>query len=234
MECEIDVWRARLDSPVASTLCGYETTEGTLGGMPVVVLKTRVGEINAATAITAALARFCPRAVILAGTAGAHRAELVRGDIILGQTVTHIGAYATDPRPAGAGSDLSGWRFFPAELPSDHGRVEGLTLSCDPDLLALAEAVPYCGGALRVGCVGSGDFWNREVDRILFLHKELGTDCEEMESFAAAVACRACGVPFLAVRVISNNELTGEAYEPKTAQACQRFVLDLVKSIKEK
>ena len=36
-------------------------------------------------------------------------------------------------------------------------------------------------------------------------------------------------VPFVGIRVVSNNITNGEPYDTRTADACQRYVLDVVK-----
>jgi adenosylhomocysteine nucleosidase len=33
------------------------------------------------------------------------------------------------------------------------------------------------------------------------------------------------------VRVVSNNIMNGEGYDPKTGEACQEYVLEVVKSV---
>lgn len=41
-----------------------------------------------------------------------------------------------------------------------------------------------------------------------------GSDCEEMEGFAAGQVCKAFGVPFIDIRVLSNSELhPGEEFD---------------------
>ena len=46
--------------------------------------------------------------------------------------------------------------------------------------LALNLSDSYKDGNVWYGRIGSGDIWNREVDRIMYLNKEYNTLCEDM------------------------------------------------------
>jgi len=47
-----------------------------------------------------------------------------------------------------------------------------------------------------------------------------------MEVHSAALICRQYDVPFLGIRIISNTEFSDEEFQPETATACQKFVLN--------
>lgn len=103
----------------------------------------------------------------------------------------------------------------------------------DKDLLAAANAVKdtYTKGKVVEGTIGSADVWNNEVDRIKWFHTKYGTSVEEMEGAAAAQIAKAYDVPFLGIRVLSNNKTNGGKYNPNTAAANQEYVYEVVKSI---
>ena len=75
------------------------------------------------------------------------------------------------------------------------------------------------------GVIASSDIWNSELDRIAWLHDTFGTTAEEMEAASAAQIAAAYGVPFIGIRVISNNITNGGAYDRNTGEVCQAFVL---------
>src|SRR5690606_34561719 len=88
----------------------------------------------------------------------------------------------------------------------------------DPDLLDLAQTaagntpLPAWPGiahepVVHVGAVGSADIWTQHGERIHTLHQLHGSLCEEMEAAAVGQVAAIFGVPFLAVKDISNNEL---------------------------
>ena len=98
------------------------------------------------------------------------------------------------------------------------------------ELLASAHAVKstYTRGKVVEGTIGSGNFWNNEIDRMTWLHTNLGTSVEEMETSSAAMVSDAYGIPFLGVRVLSNNLTNNGKYDPSTAADCQKFVKEIV------
>jgi len=51
-----------------------------------------------------------------------------------------------------------------------------------------------------------------------------------METASAAQIASQMGVPFLGVRVVSDNALIGVPFDPKTAEACAAFVYEAAKS----
>ena len=50
-----------------------------------------------------------------------------------------------------------------------------------------------------------------------------------METAPAAQVAGQSHVPFLGIRVLSNNITNGDAYNGKTAEACQTFVVEVVR-----
>jgi adenosylhomocysteine nucleosidase len=228
---------AALASPAEQQVQGWTFWTGTLGGYPVVISKTQKGMSNAAAATALAIERFHPRAIVNQGTAGGHDAVLRVSDIVIGTASVNIGAFKTDTRGKGDGSDFAGWH------PMDLIRTEGSAgqdpnawvmrrFAGDPALLAAAASVKdrHRTGRVVEGVIGSSDVWNSELDRIQRLHDEYGTTVEEMETSAAAQVAEMSRVPFLGIRVVSNNITNGGLYDGQSATACQQFVLEVVRA----
>ena len=78
--------------------------------------------------------------------------------------------------------------------------------------------------------IGSSEVWNSEIDRIQRFHDQFGTTAEEMETASSAQIAGLFQIPFLGIRVVSNNIVNGEAYDTKTGEACQDYVLEVVKA----
>ena len=51
-----------------------------------------------------------------------------------------------------------------------------------------------------------------------------------MEAAASAQIAGSFQIPFLGVRVVSNNITNGEAYDTRTGEACQDYVSGVVKA----
>ncbi len=236
MPVETDALVAALTGAREEKVQGWSFWSGTIDGHPVVVSKTLKGMTNAAAATALAIERFHPVAIVNQGTAGGHDPALHVGDIVIGLASVNIGALQTGTRARGQGTDFDGWR------PMDLIRTEGSAgqdpnawvmrrFPADTALLAAAKAVAprYPAGVAVEGVIGSSDVWNSERDRIARMHETYGTSVEEMETAAAAQVAAASGVPFLGIRVLSNNITNDGVYSAASAAACQRFVLDVVR-----
>ena len=102
----------------------------------------------------------------------------------------------------------------------------------DEQLLSAARAArgQYRKGKIVEGVIASSEVWNSELDRIQSLHARFGTTAEEMEAASSAQIAGLFEIPFLGIRVVSNNITNGEEYDRKTGEACQEYVYDVVKA----
>ena len=190
------------------------------GALDLVVSRTEIGTIRCAAATALGATAFRPRAVINQGVAGSHREDLHVGDLVVGRSCIHIHDLKTQMRNRGEGSAPFDWEFH---LHDDGQRIFPV-YEADPAWAALFEKAPWQGTRVS-GRLGSGDVFYREIDRILWLRQRAGECCEDMESAAAYEVCARFGVPCVGVRIISNNELTGESYQRTVGERLQRFVL---------
>ena len=147
------------------------------------------------------------------------------GDIVVGESCIHIHNLKTPPRGRGEGYDASEWEFH-----DPYDGAEPLVYASDPVWLARFEAAAYTGGGKASGRLGGGDIFNREHDRILWLREHAGERCEDMESIASYQLCHRFGTPCIGLRIISNNELTGEPYQREVGVRLQSFILDALTS----
>jgi len=240
MDIEVRTLVAALEQPAEEHIQGWTFWSGTIKGVRVVVSKTLKGTANAAAATALAADRYHPIAIINQGTAGGHDPSLHVADIVLGATSVNIGAFKTGSRASGAGSSIAEWR--PLDLIRSDGSAgqdpdawQMHRFAADPDLLAAAQRVKdrYTRGRVVDGVIGSSDMWNSELDRIDRFHHEFGTSVEEMETAAAAQVSALAKVPFLGIRVLSNNITNGDAYDGGTAEGCERFVMEVIQSYAE-
>ena len=223
MDSEMALIRSRMSIEKSYELCGFPVSEGTLNGVPVVAALNQVGMVNTAV-LTTLLAEHCkPCCVLMQGTAGSYCEEHRTGDIILGNVIRNTNCALMRPEDCRRLEQITDGKW-----------TETYCCHSDPELLAIAETVPYERGRIMKGSIASCDFWSFDPDSIREIRERFGSDCEEMESYAAAQACSRLGIPFLGVRVISNNELTGEGFMIDAAAWCQSFVIGIVGAIAEK
>ncbi|MCG8530793.1 MAG: 5'-methylthioadenosine/S-adenosylhomocysteine nucleosidase [Desulfovibrionales bacterium] len=207
---------------------------GELDGYPVVIAKTEIGMTNAAASTLLAIEKFDPAYIINQGTSGGHDPKLHRYDIVLGTTTVNIGAFRTNHGDVKAGVAPEKWIPMSVGFSEDEHSEKGSVLKGDAALLDTAKRVAgaHTKGQVVEGVIGSADQWNRELDRIRWIHEQYGTSVEEMETASAAQVARAYNVPFLGIRILSNSEWhDGETFDPQAGVDCQNYVMTVVKAL---
>lgn len=220
MDCELDVLTEYFVPTKTKTVAGYSFFISTYKGHDIILSKTEVGLINASVATTIGITEFNPALVINQGCAGGHVPEIENGEIVIGERSVYINNFYTNTKGAGEGSDSLDW------YPSKRSYVVPST----PKFVRVADEIEF-DGKKRVGVLGSGDVFSKEVDRINYMHGLFDELCEDMESVAALKVCEAFGVDRLALRIISNNEITLEAFDYGVCKTLQMFVIRLVDKI---
>jgi adenosylhomocysteine nucleosidase len=112
--------------------------------------------------------------------------------------------------PLGGGSASLTWEKLPHPL-ATAGEKETpvLFFPADPGALAVAKLLSAPRGKVVVGVLGSASQVNREAERIVWLHAQWGTSCEDGASAHIAGCAQLLGVPVLGLRVIDGAQ--GEA-----------------------
>ena len=200
---------ASLQRPECVAHAGRRFTRGTLHGQPVVLVLSGIGKVAAATTATALIERFGVARMVFTGVAGGLGEGVRVGDVVVAQSYVQ---HDMDASPLFARWQVPGYA--------------GVCLPCDAALTALLSgAVSAClesaGGQfdhefmqdaprLHQGLIASGD---RFVSCAQVSHalraplQAAGHDvlAVEMEGAAVAQVCVDYGVPFAAVRTISDR-----------------------------
>jgi len=234
MNTETEVLIRALKNPVAYRELNYLFVAGTYKDYPVVVVRTEIGVANSAASTALAIKKFNPIAVINQGTAGGHDSALKIGDIVIGERTFDHTAFRSAYSAAGAGIDLTQQENLGTYAYDEtSGKFQAYT--------EYRAARPLLNTAFKVadeneefnavaGVIGTGNAWLECIDYINFLHETYGSSCEEMETTAAAQVCQNAGVPFIGIRVLSDNVTNSREYVPTTAKVCQDFVLLVVEN----
>ena len=232
MNTETEVLIRALKNPVTYREMNYMFVAGTYKDYPVVIVRTEIGLANAAASTALAIKKFNPCAVINQGTAGGHDAAIQIGDVIIGAKSYDYAAYKSSYTAAGAGIDLTqqenlGTYAYDAASGKFQAYKEYFA---DPTLLKIAKNVAAANKNFNgvIGTIGTANSWLNSIDYVNFLNETYGSSCEEMETNAAAQVCQNAGVPFIGIRVLSDNITINAKYVPETAQVAQDFVLLVV------
>lgn len=209
---------------------GYEFFEGEINDYPVVLVRTEIGLVNASTAVTLAIEKYNPIVIINEGTAGGIIEDRHKKDIIIAEEVFNINSYQTPYKELGEGSNSCDWNLMTF---IEGGIDEKIIYKSDEKLTEMVYSLKneYKQGNVYKGIVGSGDSWNREKDKLKYLSRVHNVSCEDMEIVAIySIAQRYC-IPAISVKIMSDNELLGEEYEPKVAVYVQEFCYKVIEEI---
>jgi adenosylhomocysteine nucleosidase len=229
VDTELQPLLAALEGKEQTQIAAWTFWRGHIGGRSVVVSRTEVGPMNASTATTLAIVNFHPRLIINQGTAGAADPDLRVFDIVVGEHTVDCGAFRSAHADAGAGVDFSRWSPMPHRLRLDgKARIAFERFPGDPGTMAAALALPNPRGRVVKGTIGSAFEYNREVDRLIWMRKTYGVVSEDMESAFAAGTAAGFGVPFLAIRIISDSDYRASEFQPVAGEYCAAFVAELV------
>lgn len=216
------------------TYGGWTFWKGKLDDYPVVIARTEVGVTNAAASTTLAIEKFQPRVIINQGTSGGHDPRLHRYDIVLGEKTVNFGSFNSDRGEYGEGINAEEWKQREMTLRLDGEEIGFQWFESDPQLVDIAQRVnkKYTHGKIVEGTVGTADEWNRELDRIKWIHENYGTSVEEMETASVAQVARAYNIPFLSIRILSNSEIhDGEDFDPNAGIYCQEYTLEVAREL---
>lgn len=172
---------------------------GTLSGRDTVVVTCGIGIAAATAATTWGVLVHAPGAVISAGSAGGLAADMEVGTLVVGETFRYSIA------------DATAFGYSPGQVP---GQPE--SFAADPALLAAARAA--AGEDVRVGEMLSGDAFVTAPLAAPMRERFPAALTADMETTAIAQTCAVLGVPFAALRAVS--DLCGPA-------ADQQFHLEI-------
>lgn len=187
---EIDGIRAALENVQVEKTGAFPVWRGSYAGKEVLLGRCGVGKTNAAAATSAALTAFpAITRVINTGVAGG-LGGVRRGDVVLGTRTVH---HDFDQTPDGLRKgQVNGFdsEFFDADPMLLHEMENALH----------AEKIAY-----RKGIIASGDQFIASKDRAARIAEDFGASACEMESASVAQVCALYGVPFLALRAVSDD-----------------------------
>jgi len=171
---------------------GREFWVGHLHGQEVVAVLSRIGKVAAATTAVALIERFRVDRIVFTGVAGGLAPGVNRGDVVIADAFLQ--------------HDLDASPLFPRYEVPLYGTDR---LPTDPTLtqrLAAAVRQALHGTHVHQGLVASGDRFIASAADSQALQQALpGALAVEMEGAAFAQVCRDYGVPFAAVRTISDR-----------------------------
>ena len=211
MSIEIKFLIEKLDNLTEMQLGNYIFYEGYIYKYPIVICVSGVGTVNTAGSIMHVIEKYNPLCVINIGIVGSCDKNIHQNDLIIGNRCLNINSYKTSYRSKGEGSDYKNWEYITFK----EGVDELLYWDADKVLLRIANDMVdrYFYGSCFKGVIGSGDCWNDEVDRVIFLNDKYKVSCMDMECISIYMLCNVFKVPCISFKVVSDNIILGESYD---------------------
>jgi adenosylhomocysteine nucleosidase len=222
---ELDALRDGMSLTRTVTVGGADYTVGRVGEHEVVLIHAGPGMINAAARLQHAADHFTLTHLIFSGVAGALDPDLPLGAVVVpARWVNHqFGAVKAD-----------GFAPMPLDVRPFGGTPVPVTgFPVDAALLDAAHSV---SGLVTDGTGVSGDLFVADDAARMFLADQFGAQIVDMESAAAAQVATLNGIPFIAVRAVSDHagdealaQITNSVDEG--ARAAARAVIEVVRRI---
>lgn len=173
-------------------VAGREFWRGHLHGEPVIAVLSRIGKVSAATTATVLIERFGVGRIVFTGVAGALAPGVCVGDVVVADSFLQ--------------HDLDVSPIFPKYEVPLYGLSRFATDGPLSARLAAAAQRALPGVTVHRGLVASGDRFVSTTAECQALRSSLPEALAvEMEGAAIAQVCHDYGVPFAAVRTISDS-----------------------------
>lgn len=224
MQVEVDLLLKAMDRKYGKTIAGSVFYEGTLEGIPVVVVQCGVGKVNAAICAQILCDCYHVTHLVNTGIAGSLCADLDIGDLVIS-------------------TDAMYHDFDCVNFGYPMGKVPGMdviSFPADKTMIdyAFAAAETVNPGHSKKGRIASGDQFVAEKalkDKIIANTQGL---CTEMEGAAIAQVAYKNGLPFVILRAISDKaddsaEMDYPTFERIAAHRCAEVTMKLAKQLKE-
>jgi len=209
MHEELSALLAQMPDEQRVRVAGRDFWVGHLHGRPVVAVLSRIGKVAAAVTATVLLERFGVRAIVFTGVAGGLAPGVNVGDVVVASELLQHDLDASPIFPRYE-VPLSGMARFAADAAIGNALAKvAAGVLRDPVALIGQQAVDEFGieaPKVHRGLLVSGDRFVSTSAESEALRRDLPDALAvEMEGAAMAQACHDYGVPFAAMRTISDR-----------------------------
>ena len=221
MESEVELLKQQMDDATVTSVSGLEFFEGCISGVPVVVVRSGVGKVNAAMCMQTLACVFHVPHVINTGVAGAIDPSLEVGDMVVSRDTVQYDF------------DVHAFGYEPGEITSLRKRF----FEADPMLVEMAvEAIRAAGIHCIEGRVASGDQFICNQESKAHLRETFDASCCEMEGCAIGQVAWLNAIPFVVVRAISDKADGSDIdvypeFEVTSAKRSAALVVDMLKAL---
>ena len=224
MDVEVATLKERMENVNACTRAGSVYVEGTLEGLPAVVVQCGVGKVNAALCAQILCDCYGVTHIVNTGIAGSLCADLDIGDLVISKDAIYHDF------------DLHFWGRPIGQVPG----MDVIAFPANEDLVKVAfvAAEEENPGHTRIGRIASGDQFicsKAQKEKII---TDTGALCAEMEGTAIAHTAYRNGIPFVIIRAISDKaddsaEMDYPTFEAIAAKRCASVTMKLAEALQK-
>lgn len=226
MEIECQEILNKINNLEKITINNYQFYKGNINNYPIIISLSKVGLIHTSSSLTIAIREFKPKAIINTGIAGATSKDIHIGDIVIAESIININSYRTPNLKKGEGCNPNNWELL-TFLSGETDRL--IEEKANKTLVTIAKEIDNNQyGNIYTGKIGSGDVWNREIDRIFYLNQQYDILCEDMESIATYTIANCQNIPVISIKMISDNSLIGEEYNREVGKYLNVYILKYI------
>lgn len=223
LQSEIDFLLNTFEVKKQTNIGSYIFYECIYKGYPIIISKTKMGEISSAIATTLAIQNYKPVFILNQGTAGAYVEWLDKADIIIGKQIYYLSQFSTDNNKEN--DTINPWKNTGYKTIDN----EVISYAADEKFLKWLKGLDVLNkGNVYFETIGSGDVWTKNINQMKKYNEEYGIVCEAMECSGAYLASNSLGTPLVSIRVISNNELKNQEYDETVGINSQKIVINII------
>jgi len=194
MEEEICELKAKIDIISTKNIVGIDFFMGKLGAKSIVLVRCGIGKVNAAMCAQILIDMYAVDCIVNIGVAGGVGKGVKIGDIIVSADLVYHDF------------DVTAFGHAPGYIP----RLNMLSFDADEYLSGLGketaeEITAKTAADVHVGRVASGDVFVAENNKKTEIAKTFDALCVEMEGAAIGHVCVLNKIPFVVIRIISDN-----------------------------
>lgn len=227
MQVEVETLLREMTNRRTTRKAGSDFYEGTLEGLPVVVVQCGVGKVNAALCAQILCDCFQVTHIVNTGVAGSLCNELDIGDLVISRDAMYHDFDCSVINPAYQVGQVPG--FDTPAFPADVKLIS----------YAFTAAESVNPGHTRIGRVASGDQFVCRKDQKESIISLTGALCTEMEGAGTAQTASRNGVPYVIIRAISDKaddsaEMDYPTFETIAAHRCAQVTASLARQLNQK
>ena len=215
MDVEVENIAAKMQDTEHEVVSGIPFSKGTLSGRQVVLARCGIGKVNASVCAQIMISLFGVNEIINTGVAGAVIKGIKQNDIVIAERFVQ---HDVDTTPIG---DPVGFV----------STVNKVFFETDKGITSRLRAAIGNKARIHLGTVATGDQFITDKKTGKKIHERFNASACDMEGGAIAQVCTLAGIPFGAVRCISDSadekaHMDYPEFAAKAAATCAAMVIE--------